>query len=43
MYDRAFGDFRHALETHWQAYLDGKLSRDEAIKQILVETSPTKK
>src|SRR5919205_140191 len=36
MYERGFQGFRHALETHWQAYLDGKLSRDEAVKQILV-------
>jgi hypothetical protein len=24
MYDRGFRGFREALETHWQAYLDGK-------------------
>src|SRR3712207_9297949 len=29
MYGRGFGGFRRALETHWQAYLDGKVSRSE--------------
>lgn len=40
MYDRGFRDFRKALETHWQDYLDGKVARDEAIRQILIETAP---
>ncbi|MBV8856945.1 MAG: hypothetical protein JOZ02_08455 [Acidobacteria bacterium] len=43
MYKRGFADFRQALETHWQDYLDGKVSRDEAIKQILIETAPPRK
>jgi hypothetical protein len=43
MYERGFGDYRKALETHWQAYLDGKVGRYEAIKQILIETAPPKK
>ncbi|HZM71017.1 MAG TPA: hypothetical protein VFB95_11715 [Candidatus Cryosericum sp.] len=43
MYERGFRDFRQALETHWQAYLDGKVARDEAIRQILAETAPVKK
>ncbi len=43
MYERAFQNFRRALETHWQAYLDGKLTRDEAVRQILIETAPAKK
>jgi hypothetical protein len=30
------------LETHWQAYLDGKVSREAAIRQILIETTPAK-
>jgi hypothetical protein len=43
MYERGFGGFRQALETHWQAYLDGKVSREAALRQILVETAPAKK
>jgi hypothetical protein len=43
MYERGFGGFRQSLETHWQAYLDGKVSREAAIRQILVETAPPKK
>lgn len=43
MYGRGFGGFRQSLETHWQAYLDGKVSREAALRQILVETAPSKK
>jgi hypothetical protein len=44
MYSRGFGGFKQPLETHWQAYLDGKLSREEAIRRILTETTtPAKK
>ena len=43
MYKRGFAGFRQALETHWQAYLDGKVSRGAAIRQILIETAPPKK
>jgi hypothetical protein len=43
MYERGFAAFRTALGTHWQAYLDGKLARDEAIRRILSETAPAKK
>jgi hypothetical protein len=43
MYERGFRDFRAALETHWQAYLDGKVSREAALRQILIETAPAKK
>jgi hypothetical protein len=43
MYERGYRDFRKSLETHWQAYLDGKVSREEAIRQILIETAPPKK
>ena len=43
MYDRGFRDFRQSLETHWQAYLDGKESREAAIKQIVIETAPPAK
>jgi len=43
MYRRGFGGFRASLETHWQAYLDGKVSREAALRQILVETAPAKK
>ena len=43
MYEGPFRGFRKALETHWQAYLDGKVSREAANRQILIETSPAKK
>ena len=43
MYERGFGGYRKSLETHWQAYLDGKVLRDAAIRQILLETAPPKK
>ena len=43
MYERGFGGFRKSLETHWQAYLDGKVSRDDALRQILIETAPPPK
>ena len=36
-------DFRKPLETHWQAYLDGKTTREAAMRQILIETAPPKK
>ena len=42
MYQRGFAGFRQPLETHWQAYLDGKVSREAAIRQILLETTPRK-
>jgi hypothetical protein len=38
MYDRAFRGLRQPLEKHWQAYLDGTVSREEAIRQIVIET-----
>jgi hypothetical protein len=43
MYERGFRGFKESLETHWQAYLDGKVSREVAIRQILIETAPPKK
>jgi len=43
MYEGPFRGFRQPLETHWQAYLDGKVSREAAIRQILIETTPAKK
>ena len=41
-YERGFRDYRRALETHWQAWLDGQGTRDEAIRKILIETAPPK-
>jgi hypothetical protein len=43
MYDGPFRGLRPSLETHWQAYLDGKVSREAALRQILIETTPAKK
>lgn len=39
MYERGFAPYRSALETHWQAYLDGKIPRESAIRQVLSETA----
>lgn len=43
MYGGPFRGFQKPLETHWQAYLDGKVSREAAIRQVLIETAPPKK
>jgi hypothetical protein len=43
MYDGPFRGFKQPIETHWLAYLDGKVTREAAIKQILIETKPAKK
>ncbi|HEX7317883.1 MAG TPA: hypothetical protein VF297_28525 [Pyrinomonadaceae bacterium] len=43
MYERGFRAYKQSLETHWQAYLDGKVSREAALRRILVETAPAKK
>ena len=43
MYKIGFREFQQPLETHWQAYLDGNISREEAIRQILIETASAKK
>jgi hypothetical protein len=39
MYKRIFQGFREPLATHWQAYLDGKLSRAEAIRRLVEATT----
>ena len=39
MYQRGFAGFRQPLETYWQAFLEGKISRYAAIRQIVNETS----
>lgn len=39
MYERGFRGFQKPLETHWQAYLDGKVAREAALRQILIETT----
>jgi hypothetical protein len=37
-----FRGFEQPLETYWQAYLERKVSREAAIRQILTETvAPT--
>jgi hypothetical protein len=43
MYGGPYRGFQKPLETYWQAYLDGKVTREEAIRQILVETAPPAK
>ncbi len=39
MYKRTFKSFREPLATHWQGYLDGKLSRAEAIRRLVEATT----
>jgi hypothetical protein len=38
MWDAQFRGMRPSIETHWQVYLDGRMSRDAALRRILVET-----
>lgn len=35
LYDRAFRGTLPAIESHWQAWLDGELSREEAIRRMV--------
>lgn len=37
MYERSWPRFIAPIETHWKAYVDGRLPRDEAIKRIIAE------
>ena len=39
MYAGPFKGMREALETHWKAYLDGKISREDALRKIVLETA----
>jgi hypothetical protein len=39
MFDRQFKGFREAFDTHWRAWLDGKTTREEAMRQIVLATS----
>ncbi len=39
MYERGFQGFKQPLETHWQAYLDGKITRETAVREILLATT----
>jgi hypothetical protein len=43
MYSIQFQGFEQPLRTHWQAYLDGKRTREEAIRQILIDTAGQRK
>ena len=35
LFDRAWPQFKAPIETHWRAYIDGQMPRDEAIKAIV--------
>ena len=35
LFDRAWPQFKTPIETHWRQYIDGRTSRDEAIKAIV--------
>ncbi|HEU5180414.1 MAG TPA: hypothetical protein VFW45_06465 [Candidatus Polarisedimenticolia bacterium] len=38
MFTRVFVGFQEPFEAHWRAYLDGKETREEAIRQIVLAT-----
>ena len=38
-----FGSFRHALGSHWPAFLDGRITRKEALRRILLDTAPERR
>jgi hypothetical protein len=35
LFDRTWPQFRAPIETHWKAYVNGEVSRDDAIKRIV--------
>ncbi len=35
LFDRAWPQFKAPIETHWKAYIDGAVPRDDAIRQIV--------
>ncbi|HET8947982.1 MAG TPA: hypothetical protein VFQ07_13465 [Candidatus Polarisedimenticolia bacterium] len=39
MFDRQFKGFREAFDQHWRAWLDGKTTREEAMRAIVQATS----
>ena len=39
MFDRQFKGFREAFDAHWRAWLDGRTTREEAMRQIVLATS----
>lgn len=39
MFDRQFKGMQEPFETYWRAYLDHKMERDEALRQIVLATS----
>ena len=40
MFDRAYKGWRPAIQKHWPEFLAGRLSRDAAITEILLEITP---
>ena len=41
LFDGPFKGMKEPFESHWRAWLDGTLARDEAIRRIVVATSPS--
>lgn len=41
LFDGPFKGMKEPFETHWRAWLDGALTRDEAIRRIVIATSPS--
>lgn len=40
LFDRSWSQYRSALETTWQEFLDGKRTRDDAIAALVAATRP---
>jgi hypothetical protein len=37
LFDRVWSRFKAPIETHWKAYVNGEVSRDESMKRIVAE------
>jgi hypothetical protein len=35
LFDRAWPQYKAAIETHWKPYVDGKVPRDAAIRNVV--------
>ena len=43
LFDRAWPQFRTPIETHWKAYVNGQMSREDAMKRIVSEVNTFKR
>ncbi|HEY6363094.1 MAG TPA: hypothetical protein VIX63_18445 [Vicinamibacterales bacterium] len=35
LFDRAWPQFKPPIETHWRAFVNGEMSREDAIRQVV--------